>query len=344
MKYFISLILVLVFSYSYGQKNKKIPQDSVIRRWQKSVFNIESSHEKYTLLELDQLYEKFIKANPNYSFPDSIRFMQSLRDQFVKVSGAATYIADGDKRYLITAKHVVYDRNWSTRHKLSTRDKSFHTSGYFEKLNSTITIKTPFDFYLKGKFNNFLLPEVKQDSANRPFTFSSDDIDLAIISLQEENTIIIRKALDEDGYTPIQIEDIDTLNNQIVGEDIFAIGFPNYSILGQINKNINIYQSKDVVLPLVTIGKIAMFHNQLQYFIGDITVYPGNSGGPVISNNKMIGLVSEQLYIPLDVEPKNYFDEGVKLLTRGTLTKLIRSKNILPLLRELQERERSFKK
>ena len=252
-----------------------------------------------------------------YQTPDTITF-------------SAIFISDGDKKYLVTARHCL---------------KSSETSYGEDFISSTLSVRTSIDAYFNQHIiNNSLdINEANKDTSLRAYKFSKD-LDIAIISLQSNMYAGILSTILKDGYTPIPINYIDTLNNNIVSNNIIAIGFPTISILGKAeaaNKNVLLFQSTDVVAPITTFGKIAMFDKRLPYFIGDITIYPGNSGGPVIADNKLIGIVSEQLSIPLDVNPLGYFSNDVQMTTRGTLARVVKAKNILPLLRELQIRERN---
>ncbi len=43
-----------------------------------------------------------------------------------------------------------------------------------------------------------------------------------------------------------------------------------------------------------------MVHGSLPYFWADMSTYPGNSGGPVIANDRLIGIVSHQAQTPIE--------------------------------------------
>jgi len=46
-----------------------------------------------------------------------------------------------------------------------------------------------------------------------------------------------------------------------------------------------------------------MLHEMLPYFWVDMSVYPGNSGGPLIEDGKLVGVVSAQADTPIDSAP-----------------------------------------
>ncbi|HFT4549131.1 TPA: hypothetical protein ACHT9C_005655, partial [Klebsiella pneumoniae] len=79
-----------------------------------------------------------------------------------------------------------------------------------------------------------------------------------------------------------------------------------------------------------TWGRVAMNHNDLPSFWCDMTIYPGNSGGPVIHDGKIIGLVSGQPTIPIEGSPE--------LRTRIPFAHIIKGRHIMNTLRALEEK------
>ena len=73
-----------------------------------------------------------------------------------------------------------------------------------------------------------------------------------------------------------------------------ALGFPIESLVAQksIPKALYNWSSVNIAIPLVTKGVISNTGNHSKTFEGNIFVYHGNSGGPIISNNKLIGIIS----------------------------------------------------
>jgi S1-C subfamily serine protease len=84
------------------------------------------------------------------------------------------------------------------------------------------------------------------------------------------------------------------------------------------------WSSSVVSLPVWSFGRVAMLHQDLPFFWADMSIYPGNSGGPVIENGKLCGVVSAQAMIPL---------EGLSnLATRIPFGKIIKARFIKQLL------------
>ncbi len=314
----IFLLLLSVFSCN---KKPGIPVTD-IKKWEKSVINIECLELRFSPEEIDQLISTEKMQRKLLTEEDELQRRTELGRETIPVSGTAIYVTDSGSKYLVTAKHVIYDQQ-----------ESQSTAG--PRLYRDISIRTPYEYFLKRKVNDASILTTGYGPVS-PFYLSDDATDIGIISLQASHTNFLIKTLEDDGYVPINMTDIGRSEDNTTGENIAAIGYPDISKVGIFQKR-NDYQSNVVVLPVSTFGHIAMAHNQLSYFIGDITVYPGNSGGPVIKGNKLIGIVSGQVLIPVD--------QANRLSSRGTLAKVIRAEHILLGLKKLKEIEadRSFR-
>lgn len=287
-----------------------------IKKWERAVVNIECLELRYSPEDIDQLIATEILQDKLSTEEDELQRRAELGRETIPVSGTAIYVIDNGKKYLVTAKHVIYDPQESR-------------SATAPRLFRDISIRTPYEYFLKRKVNDASILSTGYGPVS-PFYLSDDATDIGIISLQAGVTNFLIKTLEDDGYLPIAVGDIDTKQLINSGEKIAAIGYPDISKVGVFEKR-NDYQSNVVVLPVSTFGNIAMTHDQLAYFIGDITVYPGNSGGPVIKDDKLIGLVSGQILIPVD--------HSNRLSSRGTLAKVIKAEHILLGLKKLQDIE-----
>lgn len=317
---------------------------TAIDKWGKAVLNIESVCDRYNINDIQAYLKGKRKLDSSYSFSDSVNEYKSLRYQVDTVTGTAIFLAEGNNRYLITAKHVVYDKNATARHIMYTQENKFaRTHEYFEKLNTPITIRTPLSLFKRNQFNTLEINEVNQDSATRPFKFSNDNLDIAIISLQSTLTYPLRRLLEFDGYIPINISDIDTSESYLIGDDLIAIGYPSFSVIGNYvvkSQSIN----EQIVLPLVTFGKTAMNDSVLNYFIADVTINPGNSGGPILKDNKLIGIASQQMVVNLLIDNHiELVNVNSQLKSGSPLAKIIKAKYIVQILNKLKEIEMSIK-
>ena len=129
---------------------------------------------------------------------------------------------------------------------------------------------------------------------NSSYTFSEPEIDLAVISLKRETDFV--KDLETNGYQAVTIDSIWNYPLQ-EGDDLFCIGYPvTTSPIIKLNQPqaIKNWSSSTISLPTVSFGKIAMNNKLLTFFLGDLSIYPGNSGGPAINNDNLVGIVSAQ--------------------------------------------------
>lgn len=127
-----------------------------------------------------------------------------------------------------------------------------------------------------------------------------------MISLNRDETKDFAEELLELGYEPVSVSDI--LNEPTSeGCDIFTVGYPG-SVTTHKMEDFTEWSHKVspyFSFPNFSFGKVSMFHNFPEYFWADISVAPGNSGGPVIQNDKLVGIISGQLMEPIDM-PFNY--------------------------------------
>ncbi len=73
-----------------------------------------------------------------------------------------------------------------------------------------------------------------------------------------------------------------------------------------------------------------MLHDALPFFWADISIFPGNSGGPLVANDRLVGVVSAQATLPIDDVPD--------VRTRIPFGRIIKTKFVRNLL-ELQEQK-----
>ena len=248
--------------------------------------------------------------------------LRQNRDDY-RISGTAIFVSYKKKYFLITVAHLLNDKT-KLMYFLSTK-QLFRIPLLYE-LNDEIKRRIiTKNLYFDDK--KVLRLQVTRD--NVPFGHDGEEIaasksiqltesdsidsavtvhqniDLAIISLRPRlcefatRIFMSQPTFGEEllmlGYQPIAFEEIAKEPIQ-EGEDIFTVGFPED--ISQIKKQKIItekyeeYFSDDIVLPSFTFGKVSMASSDLDYFWGDLRIYWGNSGCPVISNNKLIGVVT----------------------------------------------------
>jgi hypothetical protein len=167
------------------------------------------------------------------------------------------------------------------------------------------------------------------------FIFSPQEIDVAIVALDaydyETGVVNIPKILFERGYRPIDISDIDTGYQPKKLDKTYSIGFPDLSMIGIKNSEdtFQIFQSNRVSAPIVSRGNILDTNHPDPYVISDVFVYHGNSGGPIIHNNKLIGIVHGP-----NLERREVSGTVLRYYLFLNGNQFIKSKYIMPLLRQ----------
>ncbi|AME05203.1 serine protease [Bacillus siamensis] len=222
-------------------------------------------------------------------------------------TGTALFVKKENKTYLITVRHLIFSNK--TKELFNTVMKGMN---YNEKRDSLGL----------DEIRNFSLKHVVYEE-------NVYDMDLAIISLNFEETKGFARHLESAGYKPL---DLVYFNNKKIkeGDDIYLIGYPLFSNLGGVNPALGNYH-----LPILSSGKVAMYHEDFNYFLGNIFNYGGFSGGPVIWNNKISGICVSQEANPL-------FNQDGEIITliRYPMTYIKKAECIFRLLERMQSNEK----
>ena len=203
-------------------------------------------------------------ANNNFSFATF------LSVDFGASSGSGFRIIHNDINYLVTAKHVVFNKD-VLRSELWIKSRNYFgdpEDGYSAKVTLT------------------------QDNV---FTF--ENLDIVLIKLLAEfNYEVEFPGVDISHATE---DDIDAYANVSIGKSIYLIGFPS---------SLTVDDFYEVDRPLLRTGIIAGKNVTNNTFVIDAMAYYGVSGGPVVQideedNIKIVGIVSR--YVPFITEWRN---------------------------------------
>jgi hypothetical protein len=188
--------------------------------------------------------------------------------------GTAFLINDHNKLYLVTNKHLLQADLYGKNEQLA---------------NDSVFIFANHDF--KGNFNISGL-----GSSNKAaVVFTDDEEDIAIISLQKKEYAPIAAYLLGRGK-PVPIGMIDTGNNRQSGEWLMQYGYSAYKAPKSWDKG-NIHLSGIMVNGVgLGVRQIDQYDPSASFFIIKSTpigkIMPGENGGPVIANDKLIGILS----------------------------------------------------
>lgn len=297
----------------------------MLEKWKNAVIHLEcATDSEHYLDKLDKWYELADKRESGEISDDEWQekaiqiFNESNKD--IRYQGTAVFLSHNSRRYLLTARHVIWDED-SAEKEFQIEKKEILS--WPEHMQEDM-LKSAEKKKLNKIFSNiFRVPSLNEILSNKkipeslvslgagtedmaPYIFSAPEYDLAIISLDQIDRLTTRfvDELLELGYEPISLEDIANEPTK-EGTDVFTVGFPTaVSSMGPLKKTYaeSLWSSRYFSLPTFTFGKISMLNEGLSFFWTDMSIYPGNSGGPVIENNKLVGIVHGQ---PIEEKKSN---------------------------------------
>ncbi|MBA7640493.1 hypothetical protein ES703_48160 [subsurface metagenome] len=319
-------------------------------KWKKCVVHLEcatdSEHFYDRIKRIETLRKELYEGKINQEeFAEQI----SLKSRDIRYHGTAIFLIHNSKRFLVSARHVLWDEHSAKREYQEELDRTqdrqaqipeilreYFDQRYEDTIFNIIFRVPSFDEVLQRTFDQkrvFLMNLGAGTSFTVPYTFSKQVLNLAIVSIDQRDSRFADELI-RLGYEPITTEDLG-LEPSKEGAEVFTVGYPSSTaLLGQTNQPpvLTQWSSSYFSLPSFSFGRISMLHDALPFFWADISIYPGNSGGPVIEDNKIVGIVSGQPTIPVE--------ESEKLRVRIPFGKITKAKFIADLL-SIQEQKDS---
>lgn len=319
--------------------------------WKRAVINLECANDSVHVFDqlkrMEEWTEKYIKGE--FSFEEYAR-QSEMKSRDVRISGTALFIIHNERRYLLTARHVLFDQYSANREhqEAVARHERIHAPINKDDLNNYYqeSLYRIFDIIFRVPSldevvaeGGFKQPEFLMNLRTglpdfHPYTFSHPDLDLAIISLDQRNKDFAEQLIDL-GYVPIPSELIvDGPSEE--GAEVFTVGFPGAtSFIAKMDQDPGNahWSSSNVSLPVFSWGRVSMMHKQLPFYWCDMSIYPGNSGGPLIENGKLVGIVSAQAALPIDGAPQ--------LSARIPFGKIIKTEFVKQLLQEQEAKDKA---
>lgn len=261
----------------------------------------------------------------------------------IRYHGTALFIRHNDRHYLVTARHVVFDKHSAEGAQRADldfyKDMPFETQNDLMKSNKkrydnhifNIIFRVPSynEYVSTGGIGHreFLMNLGAGPYDMVPYSYSDSELDLAVISLDMRDSKFASELI-QLGYSPIPSEFIGEEPSH-EGADVFTVGFPeSTAVLGQIPQtraSLN-WSAGAFSLPVFSFGKVSMLNELLSFYWVDMSIYPGNSGGPIIESNSLVGVVSGQAVVPMDNE------DEVQSFIRIPFGKIIKAKHVKELL------------
>ena len=193
-------------------------------KWKKSIIHLEcatdSEHFYDRIKRIDSLRKELDEGKIN-----RVDFAKSIgeKSRDIRFHGTAIFLADNNKRYLISARHVLWDVYSAKREYQEEINKvqgqktqlpdilgDYFNQRYENNIFSIIFRVPSLDEVLQQKFDHnraFLMNLGAGTSFAVPYTFSEPNIDLAIVSLDQRDSGFADDLISI-GYDPISTEDL----------------------------------------------------------------------------------------------------------------------------------------
>lgn len=319
----------------------------MLEKWKKAVVHLECARDSESRDENRKRTRELIDLMRKGEITEEACFeaMNSgYRD--VRHHGTALFISHEGRRYLLTARHVLFnghDAELDIREaeKTAMGPEDFRKKRMDEIRKRAETKIFPIIFRVPSINETVTIPSTLESLSNlssgltshAPYTFSNEQLDLALISLDARDSEFA-DSLESVGFEPIPSTDI-AEGPDAEGQELSAIGFPSSTaLIAQIPRlpGWSSMSSDHVSLPISSFGRVAMLHPALSFFWADISIYPGNSGGPVIANDRLVGIVSAQATLAIDDVPHVH--------TRIPFGRIIKAEYVHTLLKEQIEKDK----
>jgi hypothetical protein len=308
---FIVAILPSLLCLSQSKENSRVSVDSSIEKWNRSVIALEAIQDppEKVVKFYDELFDKKL-----ITYDKLTKVRDSLSDIAERSLGTAIFVKYNGIHFLLSARHVFADNVNDSNGMCGSLVLVENAAG---KPNDTtgqrfIESGTGNDLPA-GTFtppNGIILHNVEIEDARsevrslrlifnyfgrQEFVFSNKTNDIGLIALDKvPHGRLFTQTLYNRGYVPIEIDDIDTTCNLMRLDSIFCIGYPEESI---VERHVSsaaraTYLANIKAINFVSNGFIFASPRNSNFFEAAMFTYHGFSGGPVIRNNKLIGMVS----------------------------------------------------
>jgi V8-like Glu-specific endopeptidase len=270
--------------------------------FKKAIVKLEGIQMRYSFDEISSNLLKRIEGIANITQRETADIREEYALAKDTIRGTAVLIADGNKMYMVTAKHLVI-----------AKDK-VHGK---ENLNELIVGKVNVNGRISNDINFMGLTAFV--AALPPFAFSSDVDDVAVISFAQKDYVNYADYLKGIGCVPVPLSAIATTDEVGNGDELTVVGYPAPSFTDRSTG--------------ISTGKARTNNQTPASFNANISVTPGYSGAPVFKGGKLVGIVGypENVTSNVDVTKKPY--------AKASSAKVIKSSVILSVLRELQAKE-----
>jgi hypothetical protein len=321
---------------------------TILQEWKQAVVHLECATDSEHFYDrIQRIDEQRAQLEKGEITPEQFAREIAGRSRDVRYHGTALFIRDVGRRYLLTARHVVWDELSAVREIAEEEERAAswpeHMRGSLiesarERAQGrifNIIFRVPrLDEVLAGRSARaFLMNLGAGTSYSVPYTFSDPGLDLACISLDQRDTRF-GDELETLGLVPIDSDNIaDGPDSE--AQEVFTVGFPSSTaLLGQLSQHEgeSHWSSSYFSLPVASFGRVSMLHDALPFYWADLSIYPGNSGGPVVGGDRLVGIVSAQATMPI-------VDAVPDVRTRIPFAKIIKTSIVRSLLATQRQKD-----
>jgi Trypsin-like peptidase domain len=267
----------------------------------------------------------------------------------IRSRGTAIFLGDEDGHYLATARHVVHDVAAAVHRYKEEKSKGVKMAlsvlqECANKIYETIIRVPSYEEFKEGQSPEESMVLMKYD--NGSYIFSKPHIDLAVISLHHHWYPGFAENLRRMGHTPIPLADIaDGPSGE--GAEVFTAGFPSCTaVIEEVDRDLErSLDTSDVYsLPVLSFGRVGMVHAKIPHFLADMSVYAGNSGGPVVEGDKLVGIASSQTWVPIErITPDGGSIRSDEYRVRMPFGFMIKTVHLKQLIAKQKERDEILK-
>ena len=241
-------------------------------------------------------------AAPRRAIPDDNLAYPVLATLNNGSTGSGFYLNDGKELFFVTAKHVLFDKKTN-----ALQGNSLQLLSYSRNINEAERNLLTLDLSALSSVGN-IKPHPSEDVAiiklgdvvtNAPAKADSVDDGSRARAVPETHISFLSgvtvNGLAPSGFLSVALENVDTFDQVLVGNDVIMFGYPTSLAL---LPNVKI----DFQRPLLRKGIVAGENPPQHSIILDCPSYQGDSGGPIIevdanspfeTHFKIIGVMSE---------------------------------------------------
>lgn len=294
-----------------------------VEKWQKAIVNLETRPYGNHSMIISKLSERLF--NKEISQDQYTEELQKITNAAISNSyvGTAVYLVHNDNHYLLTARHVIAeDQVTPGADPNNAQQKIFHIPNSYIGDDGR-SVQTMLMNLSAGPYSS------------RKYAFSDPKDDLAVIYLDKTFGLdmLFIETLQLRGHVPIALSDINSAFDVDKGDEIAVFGFPAVLSLmpgPNITMALNNWQSKFKGTPTLTIGVIEDILPSEGYFFANVLISGGNSGGPIICKDKMIGIVSRMQADPVHLKATSIYLAANSVFIKSPL--------LIPIISKLEQR------